>query len=244
MAGLLAVATRVHGGVFTTVTYTGDADSGISPTKTYTHAIDFNASGDGYTTLNINGVQLVNGPPGDQTPSLKYNLNAENEPFSIGSLGTNYDPGLSGNIDKLLRNFFYGSAQDEVLTISGLLPNTTYRASFYAASFDNTAASKGGRYSHVTDSQGGSVVYDENQTAGTASGSILRDTYTTGPTDTSITITFSIDTTDGVGNHTANTDSYHQYGFTNEVVPEPTSSTIVVALGVVGMGARRRRRAA
>jgi len=212
MANLLTGTLSARAGLFSQTTFSGDADSGISASKVYTHAIDFNGTGDGYATITINGVTFTSGSIGDQTATLKYNLgHPALNPFSIGTFGTNFDPGLSGNIDKLLRNFFYGDNANETLLLTGLTPNTTYVASFYGAAF----GAKGGRYSLVTDSQGAFVYYDENQTAGTTTGSILRDTYTTGPGQTTMNFTWMIDTTDGLGNITTNVDSYHQYGFTN-----------------------------
>jgi hypothetical protein len=235
MSVLTALPAR--GGVFTQLTFSGDADSGISTSKTYTHAIDFNGSGDGYATLNINGVTFTSGDKGDQTATLKYSLgHPALNPFQIGTFGTNFDPGLSGSIDKMLRNFYYGNNADETLLLTGLTPNTTYAASFYGAAF----GAKGGRYSRVTDSQGGLVFYDENQTSGTTTGSILRDTYTTGPGQTTMSFNWAIDTVDGVGNVTTNADSYHQYGFTNEVVPEPSALTLT-GLAVAARLVRRRK---
>jgi hypothetical protein len=194
-------------------------------------------TGDGYATLNINGVTFTSGGIGDQTATLKYNLGHPSlDPFSIGTFGSNFDPGLSGNIDKLLRNFFYGDNANESLLLTGLSPNTTYVACFYGAAF----GAKGGRYDLVSDSQGGYVYYDENQTNGTTMGSILTDTYTTGPGQTTINFTWAIDTVDGIGSVTTNVDSYHQYGFTNEVAPEPASFGLLVFAATAVLARRRR----
>ena len=78
---LVAALTAAHGasanaaGVFSFSPITGDADSGISASKTYTHAVDFGAGGNagGFPNI-IDQATTVNGVP-----------------FTIGGTqGTNY----------------------------------------------------------------------------------------------------------------------------------------------------------
>jgi hypothetical protein len=82
---------------------------------------------------------------------------------------------------------------------------------------------------NVTTSDGGSILFDQNF-PGDRNPSVLRYTFTA--TDAEITFTF-----DPVNN----ADTFHQYGFTNEVVvPEPGMVAVVALGAALGLVARRR----
>ena len=118
-------------------------------------------------------------------------------------------PNVTGSIGNMMSDFYYSTAPGggELLTLTGLTPGTTYTATFYCLAFGNL----GGRVQiSITDGQGGSIDYfDENQN-GTDNGIILQDSYTA--SGTSITFTF----TPLVG-----ANSFHQYALTNQINSEP-----------------------
>ncbi len=225
-ASLLLYCTEAQGGLITTQTFTRDGDSGILSTKTYTHAIDLNGQNGDYT---INGVLFHAGANGDQTSTLNYNL--QNTPSNIGSVTDNgHANNIAGDIHKLTNDFFYDGSSTEHLILTGLQPDTHYVLTLYNIAWDGV----GGRIGDISDSQGGTFpAFDENY-AGAGNGNLLIDTYVTdatGPGSTSFTL--------NLGPYGG--DSFHQYGFTNEVgVPEPASITIP-CFGALTLLARRRR---
>ena len=237
LALTLLAATGLAGGahaqgVLSTLTFTGDSDSGISSSNTYTHAIDLNGSGE-----TINGVTFVGGGAG--TPSgLNYTLGIVSGQSFTGNTNT-----LTGSINQLAKDFFYSGAStagNEALLLTNLTPSTTYKLVFYSVAF----GSAGGRTQSITDSQGlTATVIDQNQFAGSgAGGQLLIDTYTTDATgagSTQYQINFNPTP--------ANGGSFHQYGFSNQVVPAPEPSGVaVMVLGLMGVGtlAARKRRTA
>ena len=107
---------------------TNDADSGISSSNTYTHAIDFNNSGGGAT---INGVVFTaaTGNTGNFTRTVANgSINNHN---GTGEVTT------SGNLADLMQGFLYnsGPATDgsglQTYTITGLTMGTTYDLRLY-----------------------------------------------------------------------------------------------------------------
>lgn len=228
---MLGVGATAEAGVFWVEHFTGDSDSQISSAKTYTHAVNLAAS----SSVTVNGV--VFSPGQRDEPSLNYTLVSSGaEPLTMTNNSTNAGK-VAGESSKFFTDFFYNSVT-QTLTLTGLTPGQTYRAVFYAISWGGF----GGRYSTVTDSLGGSILYDQNMHP---NGGLLIDEYT--PTSSTVTFTFTqnrADSNPGDPNKTDQYSHYHFYAFSNEVVPEPA------AAGLAGLGAasallmRRRPRMA
>ena len=228
------IGARPAAAQFFTQNFTGDSDCGISTAKTYTAAVDFFGSG----TRTVNGVSFYNHAGGSQVDSIRGETVSIVIPNNTGAgyntnTNTTANGGhnnlTAGGMRSLVTDFFYDqsqNAQTETVTFNGLTVGQTYRATFYNVAFGNA----GGRIINVNDGLGHSIVYDENQ-AGDGNGSLLIDTYRTNSTS----VTFSFATTVG-GN------SFHQYGFTNEVAPEPSAIAGMLAGGFMLLGAARRRR--
>ncbi|HZZ73750.1 MAG TPA: PEP-CTERM sorting domain-containing protein [Pirellulales bacterium] len=225
--GLLVSPPTASAGAIAVSAFAGDADSGISASNTYTHAIDLSGGGE-----TINGVVFTGGGNGNQ-PGLNYEL--ENAPNPFG--GNN--SALTGGAHTLTSSFYYGGVPTETLTLSGLTPGATYLFTSYEAAFGNA----GGRYNTFTDGDGASFIYDENLHGGT----LVQDTFVA--TGSTYTIGFTLLNSGnyagdlGDPNTTTNGDSHHFYGFTNQLVPAPEPASLVLfGLGSLGAFFCLRRR--
>jgi hypothetical protein len=218
---LFATTAAPAAGIFTLKPITGDADSGISTAKTYTHAVDFGGGTLPDTSTTINGVPFfVGGPSGPDYSSSGLAL-------TFGSVfPINSSPVGPNTLYDLFEDFYYsvpaGPPVDETLTLTGLTPGTPYVTTFYNVGFDASRT----RVVTVSTSDGGSFTFDQNG-AGAGNPTLLRYAFTA--SEPSMTYRF----------HPATSDPFHQYGFTNEVVPEP--GAMVGLLGTLAPALRRRR---
>lgn len=223
LSALAAAPGADAAGTFTFAPITGDADSGISADKAYTHAVDFRGGLMPDTATTINGVPFhiggLNGPNYSTTGLLLT--------WPV-DLPTNSTPPGPNTLYDLFEDFYHNSTSpgpaNQTLTLTGLTPGTNYATTFYNVGFDLRFAR---RVIDVTASDGGSLPgFDQNFT-GEGNPSVLRYTFTA--TDPSITFTF-----DPTG-----VDTFHHYGFTNEVVPEPTAALLLASTVLIAL--RRRR---
>lgn|GEM_PF-5273170 len=178
---------------------TGDADSGVSTTKTYTHALNFNGP-----DVTVNGVVFeAAGQSGSNYTLVSYDPVTGDTGGALSFGG--YSNNLTGGMNALMQDFYYTSGRGSRLTLTGLTPGTTYTATFYGAAFGS-----GPRIQTISDSQTGMIVgFDEDQyglSNGQGNGIMLKATYTA--TGTSVTFTF-VPSDPNV--------SFHQYAMSNEV---------------------------
>jgi hypothetical protein len=108
-----------------------DAETGIDPSKIYTHLVDLGADA---TATTINGVQFTS--KGATGPN--YTLTGPGASFVNNGEGSFAGTGVGD----LLTDFFYGSAADgfQTLTLTGLREAHTYRLSFFVSGWGNPAA--------------------------------------------------------------------------------------------------------
>jgi hypothetical protein len=217
-------------GVFTFAPITGDADSGISVSKTYTHAVDFGAGGNagGFPNIvdqatTVNGVPFsIGGPQGTNYSTTGLNAYIGTNPW------TSAVPNGENSLGDLLNDFYWRNTSftpaDQTLTLAGLTPGTPYLTTFYNAGWE------AGRVRNVTvsASDGGTVTFDQNF-SGSTRPNVLR--YAFVAPGSSVTYTFSpADPQNG----------FHQYAFTNEVLPEPGAVVAIAVGAALGLVARRR----
>ena len=241
-------AGHARGGVFNNFTFTDDGTSGISPSNTYTAKADPGAA----EAATVNGVVFDTGTltgAGADTvysaPGMTYSI----APGGVGPLSGhpgNADVGVAAGsgVATLLTDMVYtanalGQGNTTILTFTGLNPGTQYSARIYYRAWD---ASVPRPSTIVFDEDGGGPIsvpagsVDEDLLPNV--GRVLGYDYTA--------------VSDGAGGahplivrltaDTAN-NSWHLYGVTNQVVPEPASLGFL-GLGAVTLLARRRRAAA
>lgn len=108
--------------------FSGDADSGLSTNKTYTHLLDFPDNGSPAT---VNGVEFVPAGMSGSTNGYAWSVTGHSPSNSWNEAPA--DSTRTG-IDRLLWDFQYGGT-DYTLTLSGLTPGQSYEARLYFRSF-------------------------------------------------------------------------------------------------------------
>ena len=103
--------------------FSGDANSGISGAKTYSHLLDFNASG---ATTVVNGVAFLSAGTSGNDGSGHF--------WSLTGAATSYPLTGGTGINKLLSDFYYGGNPGN-LTLSGFTPGSTYEVRLYNRDF-------------------------------------------------------------------------------------------------------------
>jgi len=195
--GTLATKARIN-----LLTFTGDADSGISSSKTYTHLVDFATNSASPT---INGVTFNN------RGSWAFTVNPLSNSWNVADVSDGW--GRTGNdttrtgINALTWDFVYNS-QNWTMELYGLTPGTTYEYRFYYRNFnynDRTLT-----FNFYADSQQiGSIVFNADSISKTEYGCLV--VRYVAPTSGTLRYTCS---------SKLGTDTCHLYGFSNEQIPD------------------------
>jgi len=232
----LSVGTAALGGTITGPTVIGtDADTGIGTGTTYTHLLDFIADS---SAAKINGVQfLAAGRSGTGFTTGNIPGQILESQYNLGGSETGAETG--SGLEKLLKDFYYNSTnnglgQSETVTLTGLTAGRSYRLKLFYRQWDANLANT--RFTDLTFNNGSGTndTLRVNEDESDAARMIVYD-YTAGPTGR-LVVSFA----EG-GN--ASPASWHQYGLSNEVVPEP-GALALGCLCAVGFLARRRSRLA
>ncbi len=241
VVALMMLGVGAHAGVISVSSpLSDDASTGISTSKTYTHAIS------GGTAASINGVDFDVLDSGNTPADFDWNTNGFNK-NQIGCCNNgDWVPATGGvtgsDLITLLGSFTYsgngdGNPASQTFTLSGLTPGTAYDARVYVRVWDTEGS---GRPIDVTFTNGAEV-------DATGASPEDRPSLIGLPNDHSayyVDYQYTAQTTDLVIDNLvvgpAPSGSFHLYALTNEVVPEP-SSICLAALGLLGMLLLRRR---
>ena len=203
--GKAAFGTRVY----TIPRIVGDADSGFSTNKTYTHLVNFP---EGSQSAVINGVTVDN--TGTWTHSGK--AWASNWGGDSGTTATGFG--------RLVYRFHHGST-DFSITLSGLTPGKLYDLRLYFRNFSNDSTRNFTAYFSRNNGEeigrlDWNADYDAAKGAGRSGNSAIGCRYVAGADGT---VTFRI-----VSHNGSNT--CHTYGFSNELIGDVDGSGETVSL--------------
>jgi uncharacterized delta-60 repeat protein len=187
-----------------------DAASGLSSSKTYTHALDF---GNGSGTIVVNGVTFNRVSSYSQSGS--YGFTAESPAHASWYYGNPRTPAASdGNMSTMLNDFFHtGGATNgthSYFTLFGLTPGVSYSTRIYyrPTGWDPINPGSGGGRNNTITFNGDGVdtsiqVYEDS---GYGAHYVEYDFTATGTAETITFVATSV-------------NSWHLYALTNEVIP-------------------------
>jgi len=199
---------------------TGDADSGISSDKTYTHAIDFGNSG----VATVNGVLFAN----EVNEAVDGRANAGTRTYGPLGHGGNMPPAVGGNVDSLFRDMRYNGPDPSYVELTGLTPGEWYEFRLYERAWDFQGSTRTYSVNFDTGADGSvefsTVKINQNDSTLPTPGFAGNVSYALSykyQADAAGSIRVTIDLADD------QTGTYHLYGLTNEVDPDGGSSYLV-----------------
>jgi hypothetical protein len=187
-------------GVWSIERWTGDADSQVSTSKTYTHKVDF---GHTATQTVLNGVTFDN-TPGQTRTGSNWTLTGATQTFTTNTAGQRNTMTNPSGSYQLLTEFFYGSSNSttEVLELTGLTPDQYYTLTFYCTGWDTREA----RRMRTTPSNTGIPTVIDQGAWSMGKGLLVKYQYRA-PSNGRLSVELA----------PLLEASWHQYAFTNEV---------------------------
>ncbi|RLD09472.1 MAG: hypothetical protein DRI44_08405 [Chlamydiae bacterium] len=194
------------GNTIATKLFTGDADSGITNSKFYTHSVNLADTAD----VIINGQTFIGAGTNSMSGSNWELRTANAQPLGNLPIHENYGiyPNVTPASRDILTNVLYSTSyiNGGALTLTGLTPGQQYILTLYSMAFD----AEGGRRSYIATSDGSAITDIDQDEFGQFSGQLLTCNYIAN--DNGI---FSISTT-------PITESWGFYAFSNELSPPPS----------------------
>ena len=200
----LTVTTPQYG--FDVHSWTNDSDSGITSSKTYTHAV--NLAG---TQTVINGVTFADSTVTNGSDWEIYT--ASTNPLQLHTNNCS-QINLTGASTNLLLNFFYHDNDSTAVTIDGLTAGNDYIFTIYGMGWEN-----GSRISAFASSDGAIITNIALDTYGQGNGIIVSHKYIA-PSNGVFTLST-----------TQISSSWHWYAFSNEAAPPARPDNITATEG-------------
>lgn len=201
----------------TFIEITDDTNSGISSEITFTHAIDFGASG----TANVNGVIFAN----DVNIAADGRDNTGNRTYGPNNHPGNAPPAVTGGVESLFRDMRYNGPDPSYVELTGLTPGEWYDLRLYERAWDFMGSTRTYSVNYDIDADNSvefsTTKINQNDSTlpdpGFASNAsyALSYKYQAGPNGS---IRVNIDLADD------QTGTYHLYGITNAVDPNGGSN--------------------
>jgi len=205
-------------GVVSSTNWTNDADSGLSSSKNYSHAV--NLAGD---AVAINGVAF-SGSPSNLMSGTNWEIRKEDGGgygnYNITDFG--YSPNISGSSIALSTNILFDLINSGCLTLSGLNSGKKYNLTIYSLGMDYGLTGPGSattRYNYYATSDGGIISILNQNEFGTNNGQLLTYKYTA--------------SSDGIFSISAapTNNPLAWYAFSNEILPPDAPTTITASQG-------------
>ncbi|MCA9186539.1 MAG: hypothetical protein KDA99_13005, partial [Planctomycetales bacterium] len=201
--------------------FTDDASSGISSSNTYTHAIS------GGTAVSVNGVSFEALTDAVTPANFDWNTNT----FSKNLVTNNFGDWAGGGTVTgpetiaLLKDFTYsgnGANQpaSQTFTLTGLTPGQQYDFRFYIRPWDDAGSGRPIDFTFTNGSEVDTVAGPEDRP-----GTVLGTGDEMSAFYLSYKYTAQLDNLvidAAVGSAENNSGSFHMYGLSNQVVPEPS----------------------
>ncbi|NLF07317.1 MAG: PEP-CTERM sorting domain-containing protein [Pirellulaceae bacterium] len=232
VAAVVLAGAFAQAGTVSIVDITGDADCGISSTKTYTHTFDFGRTDQVPATVNGVLFTVIGRDPSQPTPMVIYGDNFQLETFPVEGTTTGFNypfpttttvPETDGIYQLLVDGLYsHGNHTNAKATLSGLTPGQDYDLRLYYRPRDVGGTRPETLYYDIGDD--GSIENSQyvDEDAGDAA-HYISYAYTA-PSNGIV----SVDVVPG---------GWCWYGLTNEVagvVPEP-STLALLACGLFGL---------
>lgn len=236
----LSLAPTQAGTISLSSPLTTDASSGISSSNTYTHAVS------GGLPATVNGVVFADQSPASNLANFTWiSSGGKNE---IENNRNTWNPAAGGvtgaGLLSLLDSFTYAgggaaAGSTQRFSLLGLSIGQTYDTRVYIRMWDTGGS---GRTIDFSMSHGAEVntFSGPEDRPGAVLGTGNNDqAYYVNYRFTALATTLNIDANVPAG-APLNSGSFHMFGITNQVVPEPSSVTLTLALGLLGIMRRRR----
>jgi hypothetical protein len=211
--------------------WTGDADSLVSSSKTYTHKINLNDDDVTINSVTFHGTGFNPGVYGNgdamiTTTSWALTASGNAVAFHSAAPASNFVTGASANLAKYFA-FPHGSFG---FHLSGLEPYSSNTFYVYTIGFDPEGA---GRFGKFSSSYGGAITNVDQDSYGVGGGIIITYDYVASEDGK-----FSLAITP-VNLSTNNTANFHVSGFANEKIGDSNPKTVVdcvINFGDVAVG--------
>lgn len=238
--GLVLAGSATAGTFSLGLPLTDDASSGISSFNTYTHAVS------GGSAATVNGVSFLLVNSGTTPANFTWtSAGGKGEVVNNNNTWVPANGGVTGaGLQSLLGSLTYAplgsnSGSSQTFTLSGLVVGTIYDTRLYIRSWDTGGSGRPIDLTAINGAENNSFSILEDRPGDVLGTGNVDQAYYINYRFTSQGTSLDINAT-VPATAAANSGSFHVYGLTNQVVPEP-ASTLSLGLAAGLLVSRRRR---